>query len=148
MYSSYIFANMNTNFNHVTKIRIFKNLDTRKKNRSQILQQVTGKAFQAIQIKFKFPKLIGYKLLSHGCFLENKMLQFTFLPVTFSGFATRVFITREDLSTWKQVLLRNLRLQNQKTDLLTLWKGSYKKYLLCKSYDLKILKSVVFLVYW
>ena len=50
MYSSYIFANMNTNFNHVTKIRIFKNVNTRKKTDHSFYSKLLEKHFRQFKL--------------------------------------------------------------------------------------------------
>ena len=57
-------------FSHVTKSRIFKNLNLRKKaDRSFHFPE---KPFQAPKIIFKSPKLIGQKSLSYGHLLKDK----------------------------------------------------------------------------
>ena len=66
-------------FSHVTKSRIFKNLNLRKKSRSQLSRHFPEKPFQAPKIIFKSPKLIGQESLSYGHLLKDKRLKFTFL---------------------------------------------------------------------
>ena len=59
-------------FSHVTKSRIFKNLNYRKKADRK-------KPFKAPKIIFKSPKLSDQKSLSYGHLLKYKRLKFTFL---------------------------------------------------------------------
>ena len=69
----------NRHFSHVTKSRIFKNLNLTKKSRSQLSQHFPEKPFQAFKITFKSPKLIVQELLSYGHLLKDKRLKFRFL---------------------------------------------------------------------
>ena len=50
-------------FSHVTKSRILKNLNLRKKSRWQLSRHFSEKPFQAPKIIFKSPKLIGQESL-------------------------------------------------------------------------------------
>ena len=61
-------------FSHVTKSRIFKNRNLRKKADHNFRG-----TFQAPKIIFKYPKLIGHMSLSYGHFLKDKRLKFIFL---------------------------------------------------------------------
>ena len=66
-------------FSHMTKIRIFKNVNLRKIADSNFLGNFLKKPFQAPKILFKSPKVIGQKLLSCRHVLKYKRLKFTFL---------------------------------------------------------------------
>ena len=66
-------------FSHVTKSLILKNLNLRKKSRSQLSRHFPEKLFQVPKIVFKSPKLIDQKSLSYGHLLKDKRLKFTFL---------------------------------------------------------------------
>ena len=69
--------NKTRHFSHVTKSRIFKNLNLRKKaDRSFHFPE---KPFQAPKIIFKSPKLTGEESLTYGHLLKDKRLKFTFL---------------------------------------------------------------------
>ena len=64
-------------FSRVTKSRIFKNLNLRKKSRWQLSRHFPEKSFQAPKIIFKSPKLIGQVSLV-VCFGS---LWYIFLPI-------------------------------------------------------------------
>ena len=64
-------------FSHVTKSRIFKNLNLRKK--ADLSRHFLEKPFKAPKIIFRSLKLIGQKSLSYGHLLKDKRLKFTFL---------------------------------------------------------------------
>ena len=67
---------MITHFSHVTKSRIFKNLDLRKN--AGLSRDFPEKPFQTPKIIFKSVKLIGQESLSNGHLLKSKILKFTF----------------------------------------------------------------------
>ena len=66
-------------FSHVTKSRIFRNINLRKKSRWRLSRHFPEKPFQTPKIIFKSPKLIGQKSLSYAHLLKDKRLKFTFL---------------------------------------------------------------------
>ena len=66
-----------SHFSHVTKGRIFKSFNLRKKADRNF--HFPEKPFQAPKIIFKSHKLIGQKWLSYGHLLKEKRLKFTFL---------------------------------------------------------------------
>ena len=88
----------------INSSRISKNLNLRKKSRSQLLWKFPEKPFQGPKIIFKSPRLIGQKSLSYGHLLKDKVLKLTFL-----GEPT-LFTAKEDLNPQKQAFLLNLRL--------------------------------------
>ena len=72
----------NRHFSHVTKSFFFKNVNLRKKKRSQLSRQFFEKPFQARKIIFKSPRLISQKSLSYGYLVKDKRLKFIFLRET------------------------------------------------------------------
>ena len=64
---------------HMTKSRIFNNLNLRKKIRTQLSRHFPEKPFEAPKIITKSPKLISQESLSYGHLFKDKRLKFTFL---------------------------------------------------------------------
>ena len=65
-------------FSHVTKSRIFKNLNLRKNADLNFRGTFREKSFQTPKLILKSPKLIGPESLSYGQLLKDKRLKFTF----------------------------------------------------------------------
>ena len=109
-YSSYIFANVNIHFSCVTKIRIFKNVNIRRKADHNICSNLLEKHFRQLKLYSNSQSWLVRSCYHIGIFLEKNVAVHIFARVPFPGLTTRALITRENVCTRKQVLVRNLRL--------------------------------------
>ena len=65
-------------YSHVTKNRIFKNLNLRKKADRNLCGNFLNNHFRQLKL-YQIPQLIGQKSLSYGHLLKGKRLKFTML---------------------------------------------------------------------
>ena len=65
-------------YSHVTKNRIFKNLNLRKKADRSLCGNFLNNHFRQLKL-YQIPQLIGQKSLSYGHILNGKRLKFTML---------------------------------------------------------------------
>ena len=109
--------NMSRHFSHVTKSRIFKNLDLRKKTNRNFCGIFLKNRFRHLKLYSNSPKLISQELLSYAPFERQHIEVHILERAIFSGFGRWKFTTKEDLNRRKQVFLLILDLsppRNQK----------------------------------
>ena len=102
--------NMSRHFSHVTKSRIFKYLDLRKKTNRNFCGIFLKNRFRHLKLYSNSPKLISQELLSYGSFERQKIEVHIFERANLASFGTGKFSAKEDLNRQKQVFLHTFRL--------------------------------------
>ena len=95
-------------FSHVTKCRIFKNLNLRKKPNRNFRGTFLEKRFRHLKLYSNPPDWPGLVIIWTP-FEIQKIEVHLFEKANLSGFCTWNFTTKEDLNRRKQVLLLNFR---------------------------------------
>ena len=95
-------------FSHVTKSLILKNLNLRKKSRSQLSRHFPEKPFQAPKIQIPPADWQGLVVI-WAPFERQKIEVHIFERANLSGFGMWKFTAKEDLNQQKQVFFHNFR---------------------------------------
>ena len=99
----------NRHFSHVTKSRILKNLNLRKKTYRNFRRTFLKNCFRHLKLYSNPPCWLARGRCHMGTFWKTKDWSSHFWEGQLSAFGTWDFTAKEDLNRWKQVFLLNFR---------------------------------------